>query len=109
MVLKTLEQKKLLDLENLLFVMNQNNYQARAYAQKEDFETALKFYQKALESALEYRNTPQHPNIAELHSEMGMLFARWGKFEKSLLYFQKALSSLSENFDFKKASENPDP
>lgn len=102
-------KEKLLGTENLKYVVTYLKYEARAFTQKKDFENALQFYQKALKTTQKYYQTNFHPDIAELHKEIGELYGEQKQFEKSLTHFQKALSALSENFKSKTFFDNPKP
>ncbi|HET8809480.1 MAG TPA: CHAT domain-containing tetratricopeptide repeat protein [Flavobacteriaceae bacterium] len=108
-ILRTISEKNLIKPENLKFRKDFLTYKARANAQKNDFETALQFYQEAIETTENYYQTEHHPETAELHKEIGELHAGQKQFEKSISHFQKALSALSENFKSKTFFDNPKP
>ena len=61
-----------------------------AWADKDDYDKAISYYEKALESDLKTFG-PEHPDVAGDWNNLGTAWKSKGEFDKALNYHEKAL------------------
>jgi serine phosphatase RsbU (regulator of sigma subunit) len=91
-------EKSIVLVSNEVYVAGSLNYIGQIYAEKGDYETAIKYQQDALEMALK---DEKQLVIPQIYIAMASTYSKQGKFSMALDYYMKAKSQ-AEEFDFKK-------
>jgi tetratricopeptide (TPR) repeat protein len=61
-----------------------------AYKQKDDYDKAIEYYQKALKLDFEQVG-PGHTEVAIRYNNLGIAYEYKGEYDKAIEYYQKAL------------------
>ena len=77
------------------------------YSSKKEFSESLKNLEKALAIYIEKLGV-KNPETARAYSKIGEYYLKTGNYKTSLLYFQKSLIALSDNFNDTNYITNPD-
>lgn len=77
------------------------------YANLAQFEAAEAQLKAAKNAFLSYHNHDKTADFADLYNSWGNLYRKWGRLDLSLQYYQKALSSIIDDFEPNDYQENP--
>ncbi len=78
------------------------------YFDQDDLDQGLHYYHKALNVRISNLG-PSHPLIADLYSNLGIIYRDVGQFEMALEQIQKAISINVNQIDDRSIIENPSP
>ena len=80
----------------------------KVYTNLKQFPAAESKFIEAQENFLAYLHHDKTVDFADLYSSWGNLYHQWGQTNQALVYYQRALESIIDNFESRDYRQNPE-